>query len=227
VDSTSTRPRHNYFAVNGLTSPFCQVINQCSPCGSIFNSASDWVTAGAIYTGVTWGGTRSPVQRGFAYTGKWGPMDKQRFSDSYTPMKGIEVFELAERLPPKEQCAYISSRLPEVLRETKISMWDPQRAAPQSGRLILIGLAPYALLDLRLLGALTERLAHVNAREQRLEVFDILECKNMDDLEKRIPDIGKVYHSPILGIWDDGALVQRASGAQARDLMVEYFNLRL
>lgn len=141
-------------------------------------------------------------------------------------MKAADLFEAARRLPPGEQSAYVSSKLPEVLSDTKIAIWEPVSAGRRPTDLVLIGLAPYSLPDLQLVDAVAQSLG-AGAAAPDVQVFNILTCKSMQDIKLRIPGVGKVYQTPVVGIWERGTLVKTAKGAEAARLLIERFKLKM
>jgi hypothetical protein len=76
-----------------------------------------------------------------------------------------------------------------------------------ASRRVLIGVAPYSGYDLKLLEALNE--LPLDPISDRIDVFDVLACQTQEDFEKYIPGIGKVYQTPVVGIWEQGRLLQR------------------
>jgi hypothetical protein len=53
-------------------------------------------------------------------------------------------------------------------------------------------------------------------RNETICLFDVSAFPDFKDFEKCIPGIGKVYQTPVAGIWNDGVLKERLSGAVAR-----------
>jgi hypothetical protein len=152
-------------------------------------------------------------------------VDKPQHFDA--AMKTIQIFQQAQQLPPGQQSRYISVRLPGALAGSKIGIWNPEASIPKAGRRTLLGVAPYASLDLKLLDALCEAMDDPRNQGERMEMFDILACTDMRDVQARIPEIGNVPHTPILGVWENGMLILRASGAKARQILVERYDLTL
>jgi hypothetical protein len=136
-------------------------------------------------------------------------------------MKTMQIFHQAQQLPPGQQSRYISDRIPAALAGSKIGIWNPEASIPLAGRRTLLGIAPYAPLDLKLLDALCEAMEDPRNQGEQLEMFDILTCTDMRDLQARTPEIGNVPHTPILGVWENGTLTLRASGAKALQMLVE------
>ena len=141
-------------------------------------------------------------------------------------MKTVQLFEEARRLPPGDQPGYVSTRLPEALVDSPISVWQRGQSISSMGRRTLLGIAPYSLPDLELLDAVTEALKQRGPdREDLVQVFDVLTCKSMKDFDDCIPGIGQVYQTPVVGIWEDGVLIEKGSGAKARQVVIERYRL--
>ncbi len=49
----------------------------------------------------------------------------------------------------------------------------------------------------------------------------------MEDFEKYVPGIGKVFQTPVVGYWEDGLLKEKAWGKKGRDLLSEALGLSL
>jgi hypothetical protein len=78
---------------------------------------------------------------------------------------------------------------------------------------------------MRLLDDLNEaRMRHSNQNE-RIEVFDTDDIRDQKLLDQYVPGIGKVVGLPVVGIWENGILIQKASGALALNLLVDRYSL--
>ncbi len=62
---------------------------------------------------------------------------------------------------------------------------------------------------------------------ETIEAFDVAACRGMQDFERYIPEIGQVYQTPVVGVWENGVLDQKASGARARELLIVNYNFNL
>jgi hypothetical protein len=140
-------------------------------------------------------------------------------------MKAVQLFDEARGLSPKDQAGYISARLPEALADGPLSVWGSGEPIPAVGRRTLLGVAPYSRPDLELLDAISEALQQADRSEEKVQIFDISRCASMEDLNEFIPGIGRVYQTPVVGIWRDGVLLQKASGAQARQIVLQQYSL--
>jgi hypothetical protein len=138
----------------------------------------------------------------------------------------LNLFQNYRDRMPGEQQALIVQEFPEVVARFGFERWSAT-AGPGSGadRLVL-GVATYSIYDMRLLDLV------VNARQNwttpRIEVFNTLDCKSVDDLEARIPGIGMAYQTPVAGLWRGGVLREKGWGLPARELVAREcgFDLR-
>ena len=104
---------------------------------------------------------------------------------------------------------------------------DEKNISIQNGS--LIGVAFYSLPDMELLDQLVSTFREKNLSHKEPEpilVFDVLRCKTMRDFELLIPGIGSVYHTPVVGIWKEGQLVEKSAGAEGRMLLSRLYNLK-
>ena len=104
-----------------------------------------------------------------------------------------------------------------LLTSTSIRLHD-HRPAPKSGVFLLIGAATWSGYDMDLLDRIEDTLRFVKPKNLTLGAFDFDECDSHEAFEKRIPGIGDVLQSPVVGLWVDGKLVQSATGFEARQL---------
>jgi hypothetical protein len=112
-----------------------------------------------------------------------------------------------------------------VLVGGSVSIWRPGRSTPPGVRRTLLGVAPYSLPDLQLVDQIREAVQQGACSGEQVQVFDVLTCATMEDFDERIPGIGPVYQTPVVGIWSNGILVEKASGARARQLILEHYRL--
>jgi len=85
---------------------------------------------------------------------------------------------------------------------------------------VLLGIAVWSRYDLELLDRIEATLTETTSFA--MYVFDVDECHGgAADFERYVPGLGKVYHTPIVGIWRNGVLTSRASGFKGRQLFAE------
>ena len=89
----------------------------------------------------------------------------------------------------------------------------------------MIGFAPYSRIDLKLLDHVDNALGKDAKDPIRVDVFNVLECTTMEDFGRYIPGIGKVFQTPVAGVWIDGVLIEKACGRDARHLIKRTFDL--
>jgi hypothetical protein len=96
----------------------------------------------------------------------------------------------------------------------------------KTGRFILFGIAVYALPELELLDAIVEKRCKVENPEDRFEIFDVLTCHSQSDFENLIPGIGKVSQTPVVGVWSEATLIDKASGHEAVKVLSKHYDLK-
>jgi hypothetical protein len=110
-------------------------------------------------------------------------------------------------MAPAEQQAYILSALPARAREKGMRVWKLEDGIPTRGRRFLIGVTEYSRRDLNLLDGVCGTL-----KGNQLDMFILSQCKSQSEIEDYVAGIGPVYHSPVVGVWEDGRLTASVSG---------------
>ena len=96
--------------------------------------------------------------------------------------------------------------------------WKPGDEIPSRGRRFLIGATEWSPRDLNLLDSVCDTL-----KGDQLDLFILSECKSQSEIEGFVAGIAPVYHSPVVGVWEDGRLMASASGwKRAVDLLAGY-----
>ena len=126
---------------------------------------------------------------------------------------------------PSEQQADARLRFPELVSRSNFRLWRPGDEIPVGGIRLLLGVATYSSSDMSLLDALNERLGV--AADERVDVFNMLDCESPADFDNYIPGLKRVFQSPVLGVWDDGVPKEALSGKAAADFLIGRYNLVL
>jgi hypothetical protein len=104
---------------------------------------------------------------------------------------------------------------------------------------LLLGVASYSLYDLYLLDTLVEAgVGHTNVRPASTEggvapadksvsvdVFSVHDCRRQEDFDEYVPGLTPVLQSPVVGLWREGKLVEKAVGAAGRKVVAGLFGL--
>jgi hypothetical protein len=110
---------------------------------------------------------------------------------------------------------------------SRLALRRPVGPIQQSGIQIVIGVATYSEPELALLDQLDASLHRGTDGKVRVEVFDVLECTQMDDFQKFIPGVNSVYRTPVVGVIADGKLVGQATGlADVKETLARFNILR-
>lgn len=154
-----------------------------------------------------------------------------------------QLFFSHPELSPGERQRAVERELPSQVDQSLLHWWSPE--PPPVHRRLLIGFASYSRYDMRLLdlicGALEVSaqarhhvapaiplggfgLVRLPPQPARVGVFSVLDCKSQSDFDKYIPGIGSVLQTPVVGLWVDGVLQKRATGAAGRALIADELN---
>jgi hypothetical protein len=126
---------------------------------------------------------------------------------------------------PSADQAEVVRRLPAAVADSPLHWWSPGDPVAERGARLLLGIAPYSWYDLRLLDLVDEALSTWRGPEAppRVDVFSTLDCRTQDDFHHYVPGVAPVYQTPVLGRWQDGVQVSKATGALARDEAARLF----
>lgn len=124
---------------------------------------------------------------------------------------------------PSEQQLCAQECLPIAISSSNLNVWKPGDSFAKQGRRILVGVATYSIADLCLLDALNELLNSNTLGCDRVDVFNVLDCRTTADFDEYVPTIGTVFQTPVVGVWEGGVLKEKASGAAARNLLYRLY----
>lgn len=127
---------------------------------------------------------------------------------------------------PGEQQLRAIERFPTLVEQSQLELWRPGNNIPRSGTRVLIGVALYSERDMELLDVLNTVLTRGGSLGDKVNVFDVSECRSHDDFEKYVPGIGPVFQTPVLGVWHRGLLTERMWGQAARDFIANRYGLQ-
>ena len=105
----------------------------------------------------------------------------------------------------------------------KLRLWSPGDPVPSEGNRLLIGVATWSPYDMKLLDAVSEtRPPHL-----LVDVFTVTDFVSPGSFEPYVPGIANVFHTPVVGLWFNGRLVEKASGKAGRELVTRVCGLDL
>ena len=108
-----------------------------------------------------------------------------------------------------------------VERSRKLHLWTPGQPISQRGLRLLIGIATWSGYDLNLLD-LVEDAVHSPVR---IDVFDTGSCLTIDDFRRFVPDTELGNSTPVVGLWDNGRLVESGWGESGRQIVIRVCNI--
>jgi hypothetical protein len=111
---------------------------------------------------------------------------------------------------------------PSFVAQSHLHLWRPGDPIPANGLRVLIGIATWSEYDLHLLDVANDALADQNGSGPHVDVFSI-DRLSPGDFDKYVPGLAAVHHTPIVGIWQDGSLLEKAAGFDGRELAARLF----
>jgi hypothetical protein len=130
-----------------------------------------------------------------------------------------ELLHAGTATTPGEDQQRAARELPAAVAASKLHWWRPGAAVASSGMRLLIGVAPYSAYDLRFLDLVNQALQTSLPDAPRVDVFDTLDCQRVEDFDAYVPGIGPVLQTPVVGLWENGTLKQKAAGKLGRELV--------
>jgi hypothetical protein len=113
-----------------------------------------------------------------------------------------------------------------VVSTSPFRLWSPGSPIPAQGKRLLIGVATWSAYDMKLLDAVAPALQRLPGN-LTVEVFNVADCSSPEAFDQYVPGIGRVFHTPVVGLWSDGQLVDKATGRMGRELVAGVFGLDL
>ena len=149
---------------------------------------------------------------------KWGSeMIRESFAGLLSPNGDLAPGEL-------QRLAF--EQFPTLVESSHMNMWRHGEDLPKSRNVdvLLIGIASYSLYDLELLDALKEQVLEMH---NEIYIFDVAAIVDSKDFEEFFPGIGRVFQSPIIGLWKQNELKEKLSGVAARNWLIERYGMSL
>jgi hypothetical protein len=102
-------------------------------------------------------------------------------------------------------------RFPLIVKKSHLERRVVDDPVPCDGKYIIIGIASYSPRDLRLLDDVDAAYA-LWKDAAKVAVFDLMECRDMNDVGRFLLNAVDVRQTPVVEIWDDGQLVTFQTG---------------
>ncbi len=135
------------------------------------------------------------------------------FLDSVPGLSAGDSQRLARRL------------LPERVGHSSLRWWSPDRPLPGLTDFLLLGVAVWSGYDLNLLDHLDGAVSGGTRPELPVFVFDADAVASPEDFEAILPGIGFVHHTPVVGHWSGGKLLEKACGFHGRQIIARLFGI--
>lgn len=118
----------------------------------------------------------------------------------------------------------LDDRFPSAVSTSPFRLWSPGNTISARGKRLLIGVATWSAYDMKLLDAVSQALPGLPAGPT-VEVFNVANCSSPEAFDRYVPGIGSVFHTPVVGLWSDGQLVDKATGRAGRELVARVSGL--
>jgi hypothetical protein len=115
--------------------------------------------------------------------------------------------------------------LPARVEQSSLRWWSPGGALPEDARFLLVGVAVWSGYDMNLLDHLDGAVTAGTRPDTTAYVFDADWAASPEDFEALMPGIGFVHHTPVVGYWVDGKLIEKACGFQGRQVVARHFKI--
>jgi hypothetical protein len=141
-------------------------------------------------------------------------MGSRRNSSVHETLKSFgSLLDSSDGAWPPDVQDRAAAELPRRIRDSAwLDPWTSDAQPGEMGQYVVLGVAAYSRPELELLDALESRLAMRPSCGVAVLVFPLSECQSETDVQKRIPMIGRVLSTPVIGIWNDGKVVKTAQG---------------
>lgn len=128
-------------------------------------------------------------------------------------------------LSPGEAQRRARDLLPGRVAESSLRWWSPDQPLPGDARFVLVGVAVWSGYDMNMLDHLDRVVADRSGPDVGVYVFDADALTSPEQIEALLPGIGLVHHTPVVGRWEGGELVEMACGFHARQLVARRFGI--
>ncbi|MFO0849817.1 MAG: hypothetical protein U0871_14875 [Gemmataceae bacterium] len=115
--------------------------------------------------------------------------------------------------------------LPEVVEQSALNWWEKDAPLPDDDSFLLIGVAVWSGYDLNTLDHVEAAVRAGTAPGLQVYVFDADTMLSQDEVEAVFPGLGSIHHTPIVGLWRGGKLVERECGYLGRQVIARALNI--
>jgi len=142
--------------------------------------------------------------------------------------QAVNSFRSLLRIVPGEEPGEAQRRaareLPDRVKASSFDWWPADAIPNGTGNRLLLGVAVWSGYDLTMLDLLEDAIRGGHGSGIPVGIFDIDQLTPAD-LERLIPELGVIHHSPVVGYWERGKLAEKACGFQAREIASRLFGL--
>ena len=153
-------------------------------------------------------------------------MDQGRYFGVDQAVTSFRMFlDSVPGLSPGEAQQRARSSLPNRVAQSALRWWSPDQPLPSAPQFLLVGVAVWSGYDLNLLDHLDRAVTAGIRPETPVYVFDADACTSPEQYEAIMPGIGFVHHTPAVGYWEGGRLIEKACGFHGRQIVARLFGI--
>src|SRR5207247_75942 len=106
-----------------------------------------------------------------------------------------------------------------LIAEGGMHIWSRGDPVPATGKRLLIGYVTWSGYERLLLKIVKEALTGPDRPQIRVDVFDMDDCRSVEEFNDYIPGIGEVCCAPVVGLWADGKLCEKMACSPSRGII--------
>lgn len=153
-------------------------------------------------------------------------MAAQRRGGVHEALKGFSsLLKFDKGKPPGDAQKRAQLAFPKRVSRSSLILRKAGGRLPSTARCFILGIATYSADDLKLLDDIEESLQDRGSDAVRIDVFDVVDCRQMSDFSRYIPGIERVYRTPVIGVFVDGKLIDQATGISDVSNTLRRFNV--
>jgi len=108
---------------------------------------------------------------------------------------------------------------------TALNWWAPGEPLPSEESFVLVGVVVWSGYDMNLLDLLNDAVVSTPDRELTAYVFDADLIRSEAEFEAIFPGLGLAHHTPMVGYWKGGALLETGCGYLGRQIVARLFGI--
>jgi hypothetical protein len=140
-------------------------------------------------------------------------------------LTGFRTLDGSPAESPCEAQRRAARELPATVRDAGLNWWSVNQPVPRGERVLLIGVAGWSRYDTNTLRHVSAAVRDGAARDTDVYVFDADTIGSQEQLEAVFPGLASGHHTPFVGFWRHGELVEAECGYAGRQIIARALNI--